>query len=285
MAFLVNGEYLSDRELFEEFQRLQAEMPSAEAPAELLRRAAEERMIERVLLRQMAIQAGFNVSTEEVEAERRRRWGSSDNSICGAGIIAALEADLLIAKMSAQLAKHVFRPSRADVEKFYRSNPAKFYQPERVQVSHIVKNVEEAAAEREAREFIENAERELECGRSFVKVAEIYSDCKGTGGAIGWIARGEMVEEFEEVVFSLKKGERSPIFRSVFGWHIATVTGRKAAGTQPLEEVRIALARDIYEGRREDAIAAAVTDVARRSKIVALAEDDRGPVVGEEKAT
>ena len=94
-----------------------------------------------------------------------------------------------------------------------------------------------------------------------------------------------MVEEFEEVVFALKKNERSPIFRSVFGWHIATVTGRKAAGTRPLEEVRMELARGIYEARRFDAITAAVAEVARRSSIVPAPEDERGPVVLAEETT
>jgi len=281
VALLVNGEYVADREFVEELQRLQGEDPHEQASIELLRHTAEERVIQRTLLRQMAVHAGFTVSAEEVETERRRRWGSSNNSVCGAGIIAALEADLLIAKMAAQLTKHVLRPSRADVERFYKSNLAKFHQPERVQTSHIIKNVDGPDAEVAAREAVANAERELDAGKPFAKVADLYSDCKGVGGAIGWIARGEMVKEFEEVVFALKKGERSPIFRSIFGWHIATVTGKKAAGTRPLEEVRMELARGIYEARRYDAITAAVTNVARRSTIVTAPEDERSPVLGE----
>jgi peptidyl-prolyl cis-trans isomerase C len=282
VALLVNGEYIADREFIEEFQRLQGEASVGQTPVELLRHTAEERVIQRTLLRQMAFHAGFSVSNEEIEVERRRRWGSSNNSICGAGIIAALEADLLIARMSAQLTKHVPRPSRADVERFYKSNLEEFQQPERVQVSHIVKNVEEPSAATAAREVMAKAEQELAAGKPFAKVAEFYSDCKGSGGGIGWVARGEMVEEFEQIVFALKKGERSPIFRSVFGWHIATVTGRKAAGTRPLEEVRMELARGIYEARRHDAIAAAVAEVARRSSIVPAPEDERGPVLAEE---
>jgi peptidyl-prolyl cis-trans isomerase C len=284
VALLVNGEYVADREFIEEFRRLQSEALGAQTPLELLRHTAEERVIQRTLLRQMAVHAGFSVSSEEIESERRRRWGSSNNSICGVGIIAALEADLLIGKMSAQLTKHVLRPSRADVERFYKSNLAKFYQPERAQISHIVKNVEEPSAEVAAREVIGKAEQELVARKPFAKVAELYSDCKGSGGGIGWIARGEMVEEFEEVVFALKKGELSPIFRSVFGWHIATVTGRKTAGTRPLEEIRMELARGIYEARRFDAITAAVAEVARRSSIVPAPQDERGPVLAEEMA-
>jgi len=284
VALLVNGEYVADREFIEEFRRLRGEAASEQPSVEVLQHTAEEHVIHRILLRQMAAHAGIAISAEEVETERRRRWGSSNNSICGAGIIAALKADLLMTMMSAQLTKHVLRPSRADVERFYKLNLAEFQQPERVQVSHIVKNVEEPGIEAAAREVIVKAEQELSAGKPFAKVAELYSDCKGSGGGIGWIARGEMVEEFEEVVFALKKNERSPIFRSVFGWHIATVTGRKSAGTLPLEDLRMELARSIYEVRRSDAIAAAVADVARRSSLVLAAEDERGHVLAEEAA-
>jgi len=284
VALLVNGEYIADREFIEEFERLQSDTSGERSPVETLQHSAEERVIQRILLRQMAVHAGLTVSAEEVEDERRRRWGSSNNSICGAGILAALEADLLMLKMGEQLTKHVFRPSRADVERVYKSNLARFHQAERVQVSHIVKNVEEPGADAGAREIMLKAEQELIAGKPFARVADMYSDCRGSGGVLGWIARGEMVEEFEEVAFALKKGERSPIFRTVFGWHIAILAARKAAGTQPLEEIRAELARSIYEARRYDAIAAAVANVARRSSIVSAPEDERGPVLAEEDA-
>ena len=47
-----------------------------------------------------------------------------------------------------------------------------------------------------------------------------------------------MVQEFDDVVFSMKAGEVSPIFRSPFGFHIAKVYERKAEGVRDLSEVR-----------------------------------------------
>lgn len=282
MALLVNGEYVADRLFFEEFQRLHRDTITAQMPMEALREAAKEHVIQRTLLHQMAVQEGFQVSVDEVEAERRRRWGSADNSICGVGILQALEVDLFIQKIGARLTKHVPRPSRAEVEKFYRANPARIHQPERVLAAHIVKNVEKPADEAKARELLEKAETELNTGKSFTKVADAHSDCSGSAGVIGWIARGEMVEEFDEVVFNLKKGERSPIFRTTFGWHIATVFDRKPAGTESLEEVRPLLSRRMFEARRKETILSAVADFARRSTIAAPDQDDRGPVVAEE---
>lgn len=277
MALLVNGELITDRQFAEELQRIGGSMP-----ADLAQQEAEHRVLERVMLRQMAVAADVAVSDSEIEAERRRRWGSTENSICGAGISAQIRADLLSRKMMNHLARHVPRPSRQDIENFYRSNLAMFQRSERVLVAHIVRNIESPTQEAQAREAIEAAKQELERGRQFARVAEQYSDCKGTGGSIGWIARGEMVPEFDEVVFALPLNKRSEIFRTLFGWHIALVTSKKPAGTESLESVRAELAKGLHEGRKERAVREAVTIALRQATIAQVTGSDRGPALGEE---
>jgi parvulin-like peptidyl-prolyl isomerase len=65
-----------------------------------------------------------------------------------------------------------------------------------------------------------------------------------------------MVEEFEEIVFPMKPGQVSEPFRSVFGWHIATVHEKKPEGVRPLEDVKdqieAALSREKQEKALED---------------------------------
>ncbi len=152
------------------------------------------------------------------------------------------------------------------MEQFYRANPQQFYQPEKVHAAHIIKNIEAPADEPDARSALISAQLELTSGKPFAKVADRYSDCGG-GGLLGWIARGEMVEEFDEVVFSLKKGECSDIFRTVFGLHIATVLGRKAAGVSPFEEIRLSLSRSLFEQKKQAVIQRVLHDAMQRSRI------------------
>jgi len=272
LALIVNGEYVSDSLLFEELQRLgSSASPTDETTsrheAEMLQHIAEQRVIHRVLLRQMALREGIQISDVEVETERRRRWGSSTNAICGTGVQQSFRDELLVARMCDRLTKHVPRPTRLEVERFYQANREKFYRPDRVHAAHIIRNVDRPEAEGEARAALEAAEVELAAGKPFAKVANRYSDCQGAGGDLGWITRGEMVDEFDDVVFALKRGERSPIFRTVFGLHIATVLDRRAAGAQPLDEIRHSLALSLFEGRRQNEIDRVLTHAMRQSQI------------------
>ena len=118
----------------------------------------------------------------------------------------------------------------------------------------IVKNVGEGADEAAVLAEIRKAEAELKAGKPFAEVADAFSDCAGQGGSLGWFPAGEMVEEFEEVVFPMKAGEVSEVFRSVFGWHIATVHEKKAEGYRPLEEVKEQIEAALSRERQEKAL-------------------------------
>merc|ERR1711974_35044 len=64
----------------------------------------------------------------------------------------------------------------------------------------------------------------------FGKLAEQYSECtsKKRGGDLGWFPRGKMVKEFQDVAFNTAVGDVSGIFKTVNGYHILMVEGRKA---------------------------------------------------------
>jgi peptidyl-prolyl cis-trans isomerase C len=274
----INTEFVGDTILQQEFMRLAREIPlttqeaSSQVRVRQLRKAAEEIVIRRTVLRQMAVQRGLHISTREMDAERIRRMGSS---ACGARANEALETELLIERLYMVLTKHVPRPGRAEVESFYRANQAQFYLPERVFAAHIIKNIYSADDVSPVQAVLLQAESELAMGKPFAQVADRYSDCRGGGGAIGWVARGEMVEEFDEVIFSLKTGGRSGIFRTVFGVHLATVLDRKDTGVQRLEEVRREIAHQLFEARRHAVIDAAVAKALQDSRISVVPEPQR----------
>jgi peptidyl-prolyl cis-trans isomerase C len=92
--------------------------------------------------------------------------------------------------------------------------------PNQVRASHILVNTEKEASDILA---------QLKAGKKFADLAKQFSSCPSgqKGGDLGYFGRGQMVREFEEAAFSMKKGQTSPPVRTPFGYHIITVTDTK----------------------------------------------------------
>ncbi|WP_277587107.1 peptidylprolyl isomerase [Psychrobacillus antarcticus] len=76
-------------------------------------------------------------------------------------------------------------------------------------------------------ETAKKVKAELESGKDFAEVAKEYSTeeaAQTTGGELGWFGKGQMVAEFEEVAFGLKKNVISDPVKSSFGFHVIEVT-------------------------------------------------------------
>jgi peptidyl-prolyl cis-trans isomerase SurA len=67
---------------------------------------------------------------------------------------------------------------------------------------------------------------QLRHGADFETMARRYSDDPGTkdrGGDLGWFRRGQMVQAFDRVAFSLRPGQISGIVETPYGYHIIKV--------------------------------------------------------------
>ncbi len=89
-----------------------------------------------------------------------------------------------------------------------------------VRASHILVNTEQEANDLLA---------QLKAGKKFAELAKQSSTCPSgkAGGDLGFFGRGQMVREFEEAAFSMKKGQVSAPVRTPFGYHIIMVTDTK----------------------------------------------------------
>ena len=69
---------------------------------------------------------------------------------------------------------------------------------------------------------------QIENGSDFAELARQHSQCPSSrrGGALGEFGRGQMVREFDEVVFSAPIGEVQGPVKTQFGYHLIEVTAR-----------------------------------------------------------
>lgn len=68
----------------------------------------------------------------------------------------------------------------------------------------------------------------IEAGESFTDVAKQHSNCPSrmNGGALGSFGKGQMVKEFEEVVFTSPLNQVQGPVETQFGFHLIEVTAR-----------------------------------------------------------
>jgi len=122
--------------------------------------------------------------------------------------------------------------TRKEVEAFYQQFRDSLPRVEAsVDISHILMEVKpsETSAQK-ALEKIKKIKEMLDKGADFAQLAMQYSEDPGSkdrGGDLGFVERGTLVKEFEEVAFQLKPGEISDIVRTQFGYHIIQLLERR----------------------------------------------------------
>jgi peptidyl-prolyl cis-trans isomerase C len=133
-------------------------------------------------------------------------------------------------------------------KKFYADNPAKFEEPEKVRVAHILiatrtsPNGPELTDDQKAakRKQADDLLKRVKAGEDFGKLARQYSDDPGSkenGGEYPAFPRGTMVGPFEAAAFSMKAGEVSGVVTTDYGFHIIKTLEKIPARTVPYSEV------------------------------------------------
>jgi peptidyl-prolyl cis-trans isomerase SurA len=118
---------------------------------------------------------------------------------------------------------------------------------------HILITPNQRVSEQDAVSRLQQLRMRLEAGDDFATLARTHSDDRGSaleGGDLGWVSKGQMVPDFEEVMLLTEPGEISKPFRTQFGWHILQVLERRSYdGT---DEVRRSKAREAIGQRKKD---------------------------------
>ncbi|MBN2427313.1 MAG: peptidylprolyl isomerase [Deltaproteobacteria bacterium] len=79
-----------------------------------------------------------------------------------------------------------------------------------------------------SKETCEDLKKQIEEGADFAEMASRHSLCPSgkQGGALGEFSPGQMVKEFDEVVFSEEVGKVHGPVKTQFGYHLIHITSR-----------------------------------------------------------
>jgi len=79
------------------------------------------------------------------------------------------------------------------------------------------------------KEECEDLKNQIESGSDFAEIAKQHSQCPSgqKGGALGEFEPGQMVKEFDDVVFSAEINKAHGPVQTQFGYHLIEITDRK----------------------------------------------------------
>jgi len=281
MKVTVNGEVIPLEVIQQEIQRHRQQNPGLDEKQAF--EAVHQQLIEWALIRQNAEKSGIAVTSQEIEEGFEQlcqshggkepffqRFGLKEENV--ADIKLDIERNQRVTKFLDDLSKEAPAPSDEAVAAFYAENKQHFMYPEKVHAAHIVKHPQGEPAEQEAAAALTVTRRRLLAGEDFMTVANEDSECSDTSPDLGEFARGQMVSEFELVVFSMNIGEISPVFKSQFGLHVATVFSRTDARPMTLDECRIQVVDQLVRDAKNDVIGAWVDAEKQRANIEVVTE-------------
>jgi len=148
-------------------------------------------------------------------------------------------------------------PDDAYLHEQFEAQKARFITPEEREVSHILIQVPQGASEAEietARQTAEDLSKRARSGEDFATLAKEYSQDKGSaesGGDLGWVEPGVMVQAFEKAMYELTM--ENPISEPVqtgFGWHVIKLNDIREAHGMSFDEARDTLVKEYEDENR-----------------------------------
>lgn len=147
-----------------------------------------------------------------------------------------------------------------EVLEYYEQNKESFTEKEQVHLYNILLETEE-----EAQDVLE----QLKAGGDFSEIAiEKSAGPSATqGGDLGYLTRGSIIPEIEEVVFALELEELSEVIKTDFGFHILKITEKKPETVKALEEVKEDIIQTLLPDKQKEAFENFLEELKSKSEI------------------
>lgn len=289
MALIINGEHIDDEIIEAEFRHIKGhyertlQVACCERDPEF-RGMAKDNIVSRALLAQESRRRFPTVLEEDVTARLNRlieEAGGEERFYMNLGMPVKNEdairenvaGGVRLDKTLQEIYAPEPVPTEEELKTCYENNLKLFMTEEEICAAHITKSLQGAMSRQEIYQVMRDLRRQLLAGADFTKLAEEHRADDQQQIDLGWFKRGEFMEEFETIAFSMNEGEISPVFATQLGFHLCTVTGRRPSVPRALEEVREAVKERFLEEHRDKKFNAFLEDL----KAVAKIEDTDPP--------
>lgn len=293
MALIINGEEVDDEVIEGEFRNVKGhyertlQVSCCERDPEF-RGYAKDNIISRVLLSQAAQARYPTVDEEDVTARLNKlieQAGGEDQFYMNLGMPQKNEAlvrenvagGVRLDTMLGQAYGPELNPTEEELRAFYEANLRHYMTEEMIQAAHITKSLQGATSRQEIYDAMRGIRTQLREGADFMKLAEEHRADDQQLIDLGWFKRGEFMEEFETIAFSMAELEISPVFNTQLGYHICQVQGRKAPEAMPFEMVKEAVRVRLQEEHKDKKFNELIAELIAAAKI----EDTEPPAEGE----
>lgn len=267
MALIINGEEIDDEVIEGEFRNVKGhyermlQVSCCERDQEF-RGYAKDNIISRVLLNQESLKRFPTVSDEEVTARLNRlieEAGGEDQFYMNIGMPYKDEAvvrenvqgGVRLDKMLAEIYGADPDYTEEELKAAYEKDQKLYMTEELIQAAHITKSLQGAQSRTEVYQVMRELRSQLLAGKDFMELAEEQRTDAQQQIDLGWFKRGEFMEEFEVIAFSMNEGEISPVFTTQLGYHLCTLLGRKAPEPIPFPAVREAVRQRLLEADKD----------------------------------
>ena len=290
MPLVVNGQTIDDAVIEQEFSAIKAHYESLGSISccerdDEFRGYARDNITFRALLTQEAQRTIAEPGAEEVTRafdKLKGEHGGGDQFYASVGLSPEqdgliqrdLSVNLQVESLRDSASQSLPAPTEAECRAYYEGNIEQFSDEDEVRASHIFKSVRETE-KREAifKAFCEVRQRLVD-GADFTELAQEHSDKPAEEIDLGFFKRGELMDEFEIVTFSMKAGEVSPVFATQHGFHLAKVTERKAGQPKPFESVRADIETELTAQRKDAKLQELVDELKKTAKIEYIEPED-----------
>jgi peptidyl-prolyl cis-trans isomerase SurA len=287
---IVNDEVITLSELNSAFEPYQAKLEASykgagrEKALTEAREALLHRMIDNLLMEQQARKAGIVIRDEELTGAikdllERRKISQED-------LVKALEKEgttweaykkgvldqLKRVRLVQREIKSKVAVSDEEIGEYYRKHREDYEGKDSVRIKQILlalpKEVD-PAAKVQLRADAAAIHKRLLAGEPFDLLAVKYSQgpAAAAGGDIGYIEKGVILHEVEEVAFSLPLNQISGIIESPIGYHIIQVIDRRGGGIKAIESVREEIREKIDQEKMEKKFGEWLDDLRMKSHV------------------